>query len=107
MFLVVDQHVLCRNTEHERAFKVACCELSTNTEYEMISLELRPSCSTRWFFQSRVLDASTEHEWIVFLWPTGMILPDGLPTVVFDRVAVGQLIEDEEAEESDIDMTGE
>ena len=37
-----------------------------------------------------------------FLWPTGMTLSEGLPTVVLDRrVAVGELIEDEEAEESD------
>ena len=44
-----------------------------------------------------------------FLWPTGRILPEGLPTVVLDRrVAVGELIKDEEAEESDdINMTDE
>ena len=44
-----------------------------------------------------------------FVWPTGMILSEGLPTVVLDRrVAVGELIEDEEAEESDnINMTDE
>ena len=44
-----------------------------------------------------------------FLWPTGMILSEGLLTVVLDRrVAVGELIEDEEAEESDsINMTDE
>ena len=42
-----------------------------------------------------------------FLWLTGMILSVGLPTVVLDRrVAFGELIEDEEAEESDnMDMT--
>ena len=44
-----------------------------------------------------------------FLWPTGMIYSKGLPTAVLDhRVAVGELIEDEEAEESDnINMTDE
>ena len=44
-----------------------------------------------------------------FFWPTGKILSEGLPTVVLDRrMAVGELIEDEEAEESDnINMTDE
>ena len=114
LFLIADPYVLYRNTEHERAFKVAYCELSTNTEHEMISLEQRPSCT----------DPNTEHEMIffnpvfstaalstsgLFLWATGMILSEGLPTVVLDRrVAVRELIEDEEAEESDnINMTDE
>ena len=45
----------------------------------------------------------------LFLPPKGVILPGGLPTVVLDRwVAGGELIEDEEAEESDnIYMTDE
>ena len=44
-----------------------------------------------------------------FLWPTGMSLSEGLPTFMIDRrVAVGEPIEDEEAEESDnINMTDE
>ena len=45
LFLIADPHVLYRNTEHERAFKVAeherafkvaYCELSTNFEHEMV-----------------------------------------------------------------------
>ena len=44
-----------------------------------------------------------------FLWPTGMILSEGLPTIVLDRrMAAGELIEGEEAEESDnMNMTHE
>ena len=60
-----------------------------NTEHEMIFFNL--------VFSTPALSTSG-----LFLWPTGMILSEGLPTVVLDRrVAVGELIKDEEAEESD------
>ena len=58
--------------------------LSTRWFFKAATLVYRAQHSARddFFFQSRVLDASTEHEWIVFLPPKGMILPGRLPTVL-------------------------
>ena len=105
LFLIADPHVLCRSTEHESALKVAYCELSTNPEHGMIFLEQQTSCT----------GPNTEREMIFFhlvlstpaLSTSGLFLTVDLPTVVLGHwVAGGELIKDEQVEESDnINMT--